>query len=524
MHGTHTQITNAAGTATSPNVTLPDINYKADNSADLHDGTPAPELNQTELHKKVTPDMDTLKTEASKSETSQKEATQKTKNKNIPVKKILLTTLLTGLLIAGGLSGYQVFNHFMSHQETDDAYTTGHQHQISSRINGTVEQVLVDDNEHVKKGQVLAILDPRDFEVRKMQARASLELAQHQAEAAKTSVVFASTTATGKSAEAEAGVTNSEAELRRADAALLEAKAAVPKAEAELRAREAEETRAKADGKRFVVLANQGAVSFQQRDSAIRDYEVAKSSREAAQENLNQMNYKLQGAMQAVKSAKAQIDQAKGLVEQAKATHVQTTVNQKEFDVAKASMHRAEAELRDAQLQLSYTKIVSPVDGRVGRKTVEPGQRIQPGQQLMTIVSDDIWVVANFKETQLERMRPHQMVEIKIDSFPHHEFVGTVDSVSPGSGASFALLPPDNATGNFTKIVQRVPVKIRFDKETTKGYEKLLVPGMSAVVSVDVNEGAAGTSAIASHKTSSLQFNDHDKSNSVTSHVSHRKG
>lgn len=433
--------------------------------------------------------------------------------RRVPIKKILLTSLVLGLLSVGGVAGYHAFENFMSHQETDDAYTTGHQHQVSSRVNDTVESVLVDDNEHVKKGQVLAVLDPNDYEVKVAQAKAALELAQHQAEAAKTSITLASTTATGKSTEAEAGVVDAQAELKRNEAMLLEAQAAVPKAEAELRATQAEETRAKADGKRYVVLANQGAVSYQQRDNAIRDFEVAKSSREAAEEALRQTNFKLDQAQQAVKAARARISQSRGLVEQAQATHVQTAVNEKQYSVAQSSIHQAEAALRDAQLQLSYTKIVSPVDGRIGKKTVEAGQRVQPGQQLMTIVADDIWVVANFKETQLERMRPHQKVEIKVDSFPNHEFSGTVDSVSPGSGASFALLPPDNATGNFTKIVQRVPVKIRFDRTSTQGYENLLVPGMSVVVSVDVKDALnveqqnlKDNSAVANSKTAGKQI------------------
>ncbi len=418
-----------------------------------------------------------------------------------PIKKILVSILILGVLAAGGLSGYQLINHIMAHQETDDAYTTGHQHQISSRINATVEKVLVDDNQHVKKGQVLAILDPRDFEVKVAQAKAKLELSRHQAEAAKTSIVLSSTTAIGKSTEAEAGVVDAEATVQKAEAALLEARASVPKAEADLRAKESEEKRAKMDGKRFINLAGEGAVSLQQRDAAIRDFEVAKSAREAAQEMLVQSKFRLEQANQAVKSAKAQVFQSKGVVQQAQATHVQTQVNERQYAVAQASIHEAEAQLQDAELQLSYTKVVAPVDGRVGKKIVEAGQRIQPGQQLMTVVADDVWIVANFKETQLENMRPNQEVEIKIDSYPHHKFYGTIDSVSPGSGATFALLPPDNATGNFTKIVQRIPVKIRFDKSSVKGFENLLVPGMSANVSVDVQPiRLDSSSALASHK------------------------
>lgn len=447
------------------------------------------------------------KTESAISSSKDTSGNQKKPSK-FALKKVLIAGLAIGLFGFASVSGYHAYNHFTSHQETEDAYTTGHQHQISTRVNGTVEKVLVDDNEHVKKGQVLAILDPRDYEVRVSQARASLELAINQAEAAKKSIVLSSSTATGKSTEAEAGLVDAEAAVSRAEAALLEAQAAVPKAEADLRAKEAEETRAKADGRRFVRLANEGAVSYQDRDGAVRDYEVAKSSREAAGELLKQSRFKLVQATHAVNMAKAQVNQSRGLVQQADATHVQTQVNEKQFDVAKSSIHQAEVQLHDAELQLSYTKIIAPVDGRVGKKTVEPGQRIQPGQQLMTIVADDIWVVANFKETQLERLRPHQAVEIKIDSFPNQKFIGTVDSVSPGSGASFALLPPDNATGNFTKIVQRVPVKIRFDRASTKGFENLLVPGMSAIVSVDVqnrNE-LESSSALANSKSHNSLF------------------
>ena len=144
--------------------------------------------------------------------------------------------------------------------------------------------------------------------------------------------------------------------------------------------------------------------------------------------------------------------------------------------------------MKDAQLQLSYTNITSPSTGRVGRKTVEEGQRVQPGQALMAIVDNDYWLVANFKETQLEDMQPGQPVEIKLDAFPHHTFRGRVDRISPASGATFALLPPDNATGNFTKIVQRVPVKIVLDRDSIKGYESRIVPGMSAEVSVEVRD------------------------------------
>lgn len=381
---------------------------------------------------------------------------------------------------------FNTVNYFLSYEQTDDAYTTGHLHQISSRVNGTVERVLVDDNEHVTEGQTLVILDPRDFEVRVKQAQAALATAEHQATAAHSAISLSSISAGGKTTEAQGQIDDAKSSLRKSQESVVSAKAAIKEAEAQYLAKTAEIVRAETDYKRYVELAAQGAISLHDRDAAIRDFEVAKASKDAAKEVVLQANSKLLEAEHAVGSARAQITATKGLLQQAQASHVQTTVNESQFQVAQAAIAEASAKLADAQLQLSYTKIVAPTNGRVGRKTVEAGQRIQPGQQLMTVVSDDLWLIANFKETQLERLRPGEPVEIKVDSFPHKKFIGVVDSLAPGSGATFALLPPDNATGNFTKIVQRVPVKVRFKKESLNGFETLIVPGMSVVASVKV--------------------------------------
>ncbi|MBX9879367.1 MAG: HlyD family secretion protein [Candidatus Obscuribacterales bacterium] len=394
---------------------------------------------------------------------------------------VILVASLTLLVV-----GYNSVNYFLTYEQTDDAYTTGHLHQISSRINGTVERVLVDDNEHVVAGQPLVILDPKDFEVRVKQAQASLETAEHNAQAAQSAISLASISAGGKTTEAQGQIDSAKALLSQSQQAVGTARAAIKEAEAQYSAKAAEVVRAEADYKRFVMLANEGAVSLHDRDAAVRDYEVAKASREAAREAVRQTGSRLAEAEHAVNSARAQILQSGGLLQQAKASHVQTAVNESQFAVAQSATSEANAKLADAQLQLSYTRIVSPTNGRVGRKTVEAGQRVQPGQQLMTVVSDDVWLVANFKETQLEKLRPGESVEIKVDSFPHKKFEGVVDSIAPGSGATFALLPPDNATGNFTKIVQRVPVKVRFKRDSLQGFENLIVPGMSVVASVKV--------------------------------------
>lgn len=400
--------------------------------------------------------------------------------------RFIIITLVSIMSIVLLAFGYNTINYFLSFEQTDDAYTTGHLHQISSRINGTVESVLVDDNEHVSTGQTLVLLDPRDFEVRVKQAQASLSNAEHQAKAARSSIDLASISAGGKTTEAQGQIDDAHALLGKAQETVTTARGAIKEVQALYVAKAAEVVRAEADYRRYVQLAEQGAVSLHDRDSATRDFEVAKASRDAAREAVRQANSRLAEAEHVVSSARAQIVQSSGLLQQAKASHVQTTVNESQFEVAQAAAQEADAQLADAQLQLSYTKIVAPANGRVGRKTVEAGQRVQPGQQLMTVVSDDLWLIANFKETQLERLRPGEPVEIKVDSFPHKKFVGVVDSLAPGSGATFALLPPDNATGNFTKIVQRVPVKVRFNKESMRGFENLIVPGMSVVASVKV--------------------------------------
>jgi len=221
-------------------------------------------------------------------------------------------------------------------------------------------------------------------------------------------------------------------------------------------------------------------------DNARRDYLVASQNVKGSRENINQSESKLKQAEALVNTARAELVEAQGKVVLAQASGAQTVVNERQFDVARTSIEQARAALDEANLNLSYTKIYAPTSGRIGKKTVEEGQRVEPGQPLLTVVSDESWIVANFKETQLKQMRPGDDVEIKIDSFPDHVFTGHVLSFAPGSGASFALLPSDNATGNFTKIVQRVPVKIVFNGQSVKGYEQLLVPGMSAIANVTV--------------------------------------
>jgi membrane fusion protein (multidrug efflux system) len=427
--------------------------------------------------------------------------------------KWLLPVAGVGAIVAGGF-GYNWWQFASTHQETDDATVAGHVHQISSRINGTAIAVPVDDNQQVHKGDLLVKLDPRDYEVKVQQAQAALEAAQRQAGSAQANIALSSETTQGKTSQAQgdinaarAGIATAQAAVQEAktgipaaQAAVAEAQAGIPAAQAQVAQAEANLVRAQADYNRYETLYRQGAVARQQLDTARATYLVNLAQRNSAQQGVQQAQARLAQAKQGVAQAQAKLAQAQegvanaqaklaaaqGGLQQATAGGQQTQANRSQYEAALAAISQSQANLNDAKLQLSYTNVTAPTDGRVGRKTVEVGQQVQPGQALMAIVDNEDWVVANFKETQLEKMRPGQEVEVKLDAFPHHPFKGRVDSFSPGSGATFALLPPDNATGNFTKIVQRVPVKIVLDSQSVKGYESRIVPGMSAVVSVDV--------------------------------------
>ena len=408
------------------------------------------------------------------------------KRTGINAKKIFGFVFGAVALILLGVFGMRWLNFSTTHEETDDAYITGHLHPISSRIPGTVEHVYVDDNEHVKAGQLLATLDPRDYKAQLDQARANLLQAQRAAEAAKTTIEFQDTTAEGQTANARGGIIDAEASISRALAAQREAEANIQGMDAQIAARDAELERAKLDYERYDSLQKDRAVTTSQRDAAKRDYLVAVENRKTSSHNHDESMARLEQARQSVANARAKLTQAHAQMQLARASGVQSHVDERQFRTNLASIDSAKAAVEQAELNLSYTRIVAPTAGRIGKKTLEEGQRLDPGAQILVIVSDDVWVLANFKETQLKKMRPNQEVEIKVDACPEHVFKGNILNFAPASGTSFAVLPTDNATGNFTKIVQRLPVKIVFSKDSTKGYDNALSPGLSVLATVDL--------------------------------------
>jgi membrane fusion protein (multidrug efflux system) len=370
------------------------------------------------------------------------------------------------------------------HETTDDAYLAGHVHPMSARITDTVQQVLIDDNQHVVEGQTLVILDPNDYKVRLDRAKAALDAAQRQADTAEAAIRSTSQSATAQTTQARGSIGEAKASIQETKAAVTAAEAGVPRAEAQLNEANANLQREETDLHRYEDLYAKEQVSKQTLDHQNASYQVAVAARAASEEQVRQARAQLIAAQEGVVRAESQLTNSQGGLQSAGATRLETHVREGQFATAKAAVAEAAAAFEDAKLQLSYTIIKAPMSGRIGKKSVEAGQRVQVGQPLMAIVEDQPWVVANFKETQLDKMRAGQPVEVEIDTFPKHKFHGHVDSLAPGSGNEFALLPPDNATGNFTKIVQRIPVKIVLDQNSVRGYENLISPGMSSVVTV----------------------------------------
>jgi membrane fusion protein, multidrug efflux system len=406
---------------------------------------------------------------------------------NMPKRRKYLLFAGLGIgLIAIGVFGFRWWRYASTHQDTDDAYVVGNIHPISSRVNGTVIAVQVNDNQQVKVGQVLVKLDPKDYQSQVQQAEAALAVARRQADTANTQIALSAQTTTGNTTEAQGNISSASAAIANAQAAVRESEAGIPAAQAQVDQAQANLQKAQADYDRYTTLYQQGAVTRQQLDNARNSYQVAVAQKNSAQEQVKQAQAKLAQSQEDVSKAQAQLTASQGGLQQAQAGQEQTQVSRNQYQAALAQIAQAQTKLRDAQLQLSYTTIVAPNAGVIGNKQVQLGQRVETGTPLMSVVDNQYWVTANFKETQLEQMQRGERVEIKLDTFPHHPFYGRVDSFAPASGSQFALLPPDNATGNFTKIVQRIPVKIVFDPQSIHGYEDRVTPGMSAVISVEV--------------------------------------
>jgi len=405
---------------------------------------------------------------------------QATTKSNKTLGRILIAFVLL-VLITGG---YMLWLHLARFESTDDAEVDGQVYAISSRITGHVVDVKVDDEQEVKAGDVLVVLDPKDYEVAVAKARADLADAVATYSSTRndvpiTSVNTKSTLTTANSArlDASAGVSGSERQLGAARARLASAQANVRVAQANF-------TKASQDVERYKQLVSKDEISKQQYDQAVAAMEAARATLDAQNALVGEATQNISVAQNNVEQAQTRVQQADAQIQAALTGPQQVKVTEAKSQSAAAKVEEQRALLDQAELNLKYTTIVAPVDGVVGKKNVAIGQNVSSGQELMAVVPlDNLWITANFKETQLLKMRVGQEVKIKVDAYDR-TYTGKILRFSGASGARFSLLPPENATGNYVKVVQRIPVRIALDPGQNNDH--LLREGMSVTPTVQV--------------------------------------
>jgi membrane fusion protein (multidrug efflux system) len=379
--------------------------------------------------------------------------------------------LALGALVLLGSSGVGAYLWATANLvSTDDAQVEADVVPISARVSGQIRARLVADNQRVDKGTVLLRIDAADYSARAEQAEAELETANAQAAAADAQLSIAEANAKGGLRSAKASFSGSALGVANADAQLAAAQAGLERAKADAHRAQLELDRARG-------LAAAHAIPQEQLDEA----QVAWDASQAA---LSQATAQAAAARQLRAIAASRVDEARGRLDQSSPIDAQIAAAKANADLAHARVKVSSAALELARLQLSYTQVVAPEDGVVSRISVQPGQTIQAGQPLAELVPQQTYVVANFKETQIGRMRPGQPAAVSIDAFPGREFTGKVESLSSGTGARFSLLPPDNSTGNFVKVVQRVPVRIAWAARPNVPLQA----GLSCDVTVNVSK------------------------------------
>jgi len=375
--------------------------------------------------------------------------------------RVRLAVMIGSLIIV--VAALLLWHYFSSYESTDDAQIDGHVNSISARISGHVSKLNVTDNQYVQAGTVLVEIDPTDYQVAVDRARADYADAQAAAHAATENVPMTSITTTSQ-------LTSSQADVEDARAGINAAKQQFMAAKAQLQQAEANNAKAQNDLVRYKQLVDKQEISLQQYDQAVATARASAAAVEAARAAAN-------AAEQQVTQAEGKLAQAEAGLQSAHTAPQQMAVMRSRSQSAEANVERKKADLAQAELNLQYTKVVAPVTGVVSNRTVEVGQNVQPGQELMKIIPlEDLWVTANFKETQLRKMRVGQRATISVDA-TGKTYKGHVDSIAGASGARFSLLPPENAIGNYVKVVQRIPLKIVFEPGETKGHD--LRPGMS---------------------------------------------
>jgi membrane fusion protein (multidrug efflux system) len=380
---------------------------------------------------------------------------------------ILIGAIVVVVLVALGIWWHSTFN-----ENTDDAQVNGHLIQVSSRINGQVAKVYIEENQVVKAGDPIADLDPRDYEVAVENAEAALASARANAAAADVNVPIVTVNTGSNLRAADANVNGTRAGVEQAEQQLEAAHDLVAQAQANF-------TKAQADLDRYRPLVEKDVISKQQFDAAVDQADATKAALADARANE-------QAAADAVRVAHERETQAQAMLKYAQTAPEQVAAQSARAKQAEAQVKQAEAQLDQAKLNLGYTKIVAPAAGIVTRKSVEIDQNVSAGQNLLTLVSlEDLWVTANFKETQLRKMLAGQKVEIHVDS-TGRDYAGRVTQIGGATGSVLSLFPPENATGNYVKVVQRVPVRIDFTDLAKEDPNHELRPGLSVEPKVTV--------------------------------------
>jgi membrane fusion protein (multidrug efflux system) len=395
--------------------------------------------------------------------------------------KIQRLALIGGAVLVVAVLG--LFFYYHDRESTDDAQVDGHITPIASKIYGRVAAVLINDNEAVKAGQTLVKIDPADNQAAVDQAKAALDLAESEARSAGVDVPRTAENVASGTSSADAQLLGAQADAASAQASYEQAQTAdLSFAQANVEKSKANAALAQADLARYKPLVEKDEISKQQYDAAKANADASASALKADQEKLAQAQRNVAVMKAQLDAASARVLRARAGVEGAQADKKQVSMRTSDAQAKVAKVAQARGALDAAVLNLSYTNIVAPVDGVATHKQVEPGQIVQAGQGLLVVVPlQDVWVTANFKETQLKNMRPGQKAEVKVDTYGK-TFSGHLDSIAGATGGVLSLLPPENATGNYVKVVQRIPVKIVLDPIPPD--QAILRPGMNVDATV----------------------------------------
>jgi membrane fusion protein (multidrug efflux system) len=388
--------------------------------------------------------------------------------------RLVIVAVVLAILAIGGT---YLWRYLGTYETTDDAQIDGHINSISGRISGNVIAVMAEDEQLVHAGDVLVRLDPKDYEVALAKAEADLADAEAALESSRTGVPITSTNTASQLKSAQASRADAAAFLLGAQRQLSAAQARLDSTEASVRQAEASSTKAQDDVARYKLLVDKSEIPRQQYDTAVTVASGARAEVDARRAAAREAQQNIAVAQAAIEQAGQRISQADASIEAAMTAPQQVQASEARAKGSLAQVQQRRALVDQAKLNLSYCAITAPVDGIVGKKTVELGQNIAPGQQMMAVVPlDDVWVTANFKETQLSRMKPGQNVRVSVDAYGR-TYSGKIVAVGGASGSRFSVIPPENATGNYVKVVQRVPVRINLDAGQNSDHR--LRPGMS---------------------------------------------